>query len=76
MKTYRTQDSQEYVASGASDLVRQLRAESHEAGSSKQNWRADAAYRASEATGTTVRGDSDAHFVDDLINAGLLKETG
>lgn len=76
-RTYVTNDGQRYAACNAASLVRQLQADSKTgADTSKEDWRLDAAYRASQATGTTVRGDSDAHLVSDLINAGLIKETG
>lgn len=76
-KTYITNDGEHYTACNAASLVRQLKADSKTgADTSKEEWRLDAAFRASEATGKTVRGDSDAHLVSDLIDAGLIKETG
>jgi hypothetical protein len=77
MRNYITNEGLRYSADSAASLVRQLKADSKTGGHiAKDDWRADSAYRASEATGTTVRGDSDAHFVEDLINAGILKEEG
>ena len=77
MKHYITNEGVRYSAQNAASLVRQLKADSKTGGDiRKDDWRADSAYRATEATGSTVRGDSDAHFVLDLINAGLLKEEG
>lgn len=77
MTNYITNDGVRYSADNATSLVRQLKADSRAGGNiNNRYWRADSAHRASEATGQTVRGDSDAHFVADLINAGLLKEEG
>jgi hypothetical protein len=77
MKNYITNEGLRYSADCAAGLVRQLKADSKSGGHiKKSDWRNDSAYRASQATGTIVRGDSDAHFVEDLINAGLLKEEG
>lgn len=77
MRRFITNDGLHYAADCAASLVRQLKSDSKTGGNvTKDDWRADSAYRASEATGTIVRGDSDAHFVEDLINAGLLKEEG
>lgn len=75
MTNYETNDGQRYNAATVSDLVRQLRADSrHGTQEKKRFWLHDAAYRASQSTGLTVRGDSDRHFVSDLISAGLLKK--
>jgi hypothetical protein len=76
MTNYITNEGVRYSASNPTELVRQLKADSKSGGNKNRFWRADSAYRASQATGTTVRGDSDAHFVNDLISAGLLKEEG
>ena len=79
-KTYKSNDGQQYVAESITDLARQLWQDSHHYHSGqvipKGEWRLDAAYRASQATGKSVRGDSDTHFIEDLIETGLLKETG
>ena len=74
-KTYSTQDGRHYTARNVTHLAAQLWAESKTGNTTKGAWRIDAAYRAGEATGRTIRGDSDAHFVQDLIDAGLIKET-
>lgn len=77
MTTYITTDGQRYIAANPSDLVTQLREDSWGgAERSKKTWREEAASRASESSTATVRGDSDANFVEDLISAGLIKETG
>lgn len=79
-RNYVSNDGQRYEAMSVSALVNTLWRESHQYVArqtmTKGEWRADAAYRASEASGHTVRGDSDLHFVEDLLNAGLLKEEG
>src|SRR5581483_3386316 len=75
-KTYSTSDGKRYVACTIPALVRQLWEESC-AGTdiSKGTWRDEAAVRAQDATGRPVRSDSDTHFIQDLIDAGLIKET-
>jgi hypothetical protein len=75
MTTYQTKDGQCYEATDASNLVDQLREDSWlGVESSKAAWRREAASRAAQS-GAAVRADSDAHFVADLIIAGLIKET-
>ncbi len=75
MTTYQTQDGQRYVAVDARGLVDQLRKDSWlGADTSKPKWRQEAALRAAQS-GAVVRADSDAHFIADLILAGLIKET-
>lgn len=80
MRNYVSNDGQRYEVKSVSALVNTLWRESHQYAAqqtmSKGEWRVDAAFRASEASGHPVRGDSDTHFVEDLINAGLLKEEG
>jgi hypothetical protein len=72
--TYRTQDGQQYVVSNVGELVSQLRQDSWlGTAGSKAAWRKAAALRAAQS-GAAVRADSDAHFVKDLINAGLIEE--
>lgn len=73
MRTFVTQDGRRYEVASSRELVRKLRRESRTQ-ESPNIWRADTAYRASQSTGKTVRGDSDAHLVQDLISAGLLQE--
>lgn len=74
MVTYLTDDGQRYQAKRSRDLVNQMRSDSWSSLScSRSKWMRDVAKRAQTVTGRHVRSNTDANFVRDLVEIGLLR---
>lgn len=75
MKTFITSDGERLAVTSSRDLVRKLRKETWTGPTrSKTEWMHDVAQRARQSTGKPVRTDTDAHFVNDLIQTELIRE--
>lgn len=75
MRKFTTSDGHSFKVKRLPQLITKLRAESWGgAASSRQEWMRETAFRAEQTMGNLVRTDTDAHFVNDLIETGLIKE--
>lgn len=74
MKKYKTNDGEELVVENDHELIRKLRALSHDPEPSEQLFMEKLAERAKQQTGMTVPTGTDGLFITGLLYAGLLIE--
>lgn len=67
-------ERQTLTAANAYDLVGKLNRSSRDGQSDQREWMKQAADRAHSVTGLDVRSDTAAHFVEDLLNCGLISD--
>lgn len=74
MRTYQTNDGEIFTASNAREAVRKLRALSHVLDPTAQEFMDAVAERVLTQTGTQVATDTPTHFIEGLLQSGLLVE--
>jgi hypothetical protein len=70
-----TNDGLKLECQSSRELVEKLRAQSWGGpAASKEKWMREVALRANASTGKRIRANSPSNFIQDLVNAGLLKK--
>lgn len=74
MKTYQTNDGEQFTVENSRDLVKQLRAASRDPEPNIEAFMRALAKRVRQTTSTKVPTNSDSDFVAALLRSGLLTE--
>jgi hypothetical protein len=72
---FKANDGKTFEADDAEELVEQLHQDSFAPASSDQEWMKQTAERTVTQTGQPIRSDTAQHFVDDLLEQGLMTIT-
>lgn len=76
MTKYVVNQNQEIKAPNLEALVDEMNASAFEPAPTRIDFMVATAARVGDQIGKTVRSDTVAHFVEDLMGAGLIKELG